>query len=79
MAVLKAEILQLFIDAFAEAFPSSRNRLLLANREAQTAERLILPANVRLVCLPPYGPALNPMERVWRDLKAALAGFSSPP
>jgi transposase len=70
---LNAAMFQLFIDALAEAFPSSLNLLLLDNSGAHTAERLILPANVRLVFLPPYCPALNPIERVWRDLKDALA------
>jgi transposase len=28
---------------------------------------------VRYVWLPPYCPELNPIERVWRDLKEALA------
>jgi putative transposase len=28
---------------------------------------------VRLVCWPPYCPELNPIERVWRDLKDDLA------
>ena len=32
-----------------------------------------MPANVRLVCLPPYCPELSPIERVWRDLKDDLA------
>lgn len=70
---LHAEMCQLFLDAFAEAFPSSLNLLLLDNSGAHTAERLILPANVRLVFLPPYCPELNPIARVWRDLKDALA------
>jgi transposase len=70
---LNAAMFQLFIDAFAEAFPSSLNLLLLDNSGAHTAERLILPANVRLVFLPPYCPELNPIARVWRDLKDALA------
>ena len=70
---LNAEMFQLFIDAFAAAFPSSLNLLLRDNSGAHTAERLILPANVRLVFLPPYCPELNPIERVWRDLKDALA------
>jgi transposase len=70
---LHAAMFQLFIAAFAEAFPASLNLLLLDHSGAQTAERLILPANVRLVFLPPYGPELNPIERVWRDLKEALA------
>ena len=33
----------------------------------------MLPANVRLVFLPPYCPELNPIERLWRDLKDDLA------
>jgi transposase len=33
---------------------------------------------VRLVFLPPYCPELNPMERVWRDLKDALAWLYFP-
>jgi putative transposase len=33
----------------------------------------MMPANVHLVFSPPYCPELNPMERVWRDLKEALA------
>jgi putative transposase len=49
------------------------NLLLLDNRGAHTAQRLTLPANVRLGFFPPYGPELNPIERVWRDLKDDLA------
>jgi transposase len=70
---LNAESFQLFVDAFAAAFPDSLNLLLLDNSGAHTARQLTLPANVRLVFLPPYCPELNPIERVWRDLKDALA------
>jgi transposase len=66
---LNAEMFQLFVDAFAQAFPDSLNILLLDNSGAHTSQRLTLPENVRLLFLPPYGPELNPIERVWRDLK----------
>jgi putative transposase len=69
---------QLFVNALAQAFPESLNLLLLDNRGAHTAQRLTLPANVRLVCLPPYCPELNPIERGWRDLKDALAWLQFP-
>jgi transposase len=75
---LNAESFQLFVNAFAEAFPDSLNLLLLDNSGAHTAQRLTLPANVRLVFLPPYCPELNPIERVWRDLKDALAWLQFP-
>ena len=70
---LNTEGFQLFLNTFAEVFPDSLHLLLLDNSGAHTAQRLTLPAHGRLVCLPPYGPELNPIERVWRDRKDALA------
>jgi hypothetical protein len=75
---LNAEMFQLFVDVFAQAFRDSLNLLLLDNSGAHTAQRLTLPENVRLVFLPPYCPELNPIERVWRDLKDALAWLQFP-
>jgi transposase len=70
---LNAESFQLFVEAFAQAFADSLNILLLDNSGAHTARRLTIPANVRLVFLPPYCPELSPIERVWRDLKDDIA------
>jgi transposase len=70
---LNADMFQLFVDAFAHAFPRSLNLLLLDNSGAHTASRLTLPANIRLLFLPPYCPELSPIERVWRDVKDELA------
>jgi hypothetical protein len=70
---LHAAMFQLFVNAFAQAFPDRLNSLLLDNRGAHTASPLTLPENVRRLFLPPYGPELHPIERVWRDLKDALA------
>ncbi len=70
---LNADMFQIFIDALAHAFPESLNILLLDHSGAHTAQGLRWPENVRSVGLPPYGPELNPIERVWRDLKDDLA------
>ena len=70
---LNADTFQLFVDAFAQAFPDSLNILLLDNSGAHTAQRIRWPAHVRYVWLPPYCPELNPIERLWRDLKDDLA------
>ncbi len=75
---LNADMFQLFVDAFAQAFPDSLNILLLDNSGAHTAQRLQWPANVRAVWLPPYCPELNPIERLWRDLKDMLAWLQFP-
>ena len=66
---LHADLFQLFVDAFAPAFPHRLNSLLLDHRGAHTAARRTLPENVRLLFCPPYGPELSPLERGWRDLK----------
>jgi transposase len=70
---LNADSFQLFVNAFAHAFPDSLNILLLDNSGAHTAQRIRWPESVRCVWLPPYCPELNPIERVWRDLKDDLA------
>jgi transposase len=70
---LNADTFQLFLDAFGHAFPDSVNILRLANSGAHTAPHIRWPEHVRCVWLPPYGPELNPIERVWRDLKDDLA------
>lgn len=64
---------QVFLDAFAHAYPATLNVLVLDNSGAHTAKRVIIPANVRVVLLPPYTPELNPIERVWRALKDGRA------
>ncbi len=64
---------QVFLDAFAQAYPDTWNILVLDNSGAHTAKRVIIPANVRLVLLPPYTPELNPIDRVWRVLTDKLA------
>lgn len=75
---LNADMFQLFIDAFAQAFPDSLNILLLDNSGAHTAQRLRWPENVRYVWLPPYCPELSPIERVWRDVKDDVAWRQCP-
>jgi hypothetical protein len=70
---LNAAMFQLCVTASAQAFPDSLNIRLLDNSGAHPASPLILPEHVRLLFLPPYGPELNPIERVGRDLKDALA------
>lgn len=46
--------------------------MLLDQAPAHVARRLPLPENVALVWLPAYRPALNPVERLWEDLKRRI-------
>ena len=75
----KAERGLLCVQAFAEAAPDRLNLRLLDHRGTPPARRLTRPGHVRLGCLPPYGPELKPLERVWRDRQEALAWRQGPP
>lgn len=72
-AHLNSEGFQDFLDAFAESFSKSFNVMVLDNGSFHKAKRLEIPDNVALLFLPPYSPELNPMERVWEDLKGKVA------
>ena len=70
---LNSRACQLWLDGFAAAFPRSLHLLVLDNGAGHKAKAVRWPANVVPVFLPPYSPELNPMERLWRDLKDKLA------
>jgi transposase len=66
---LDADCFTVFLDQFARQYPQSLNIVLLDQAPAHVAQRVVAPANVVLVWLPPYSPELNPVERLWEDLK----------
>jgi len=47
--------------------------MILDNGQFHKAKKLEVPSNVGLTFLPPYSPELNPVERLWQDLKDPLA------
>ncbi len=73
LPTLKADLFQVFLDAFATARPDTLKVLLVDNRRCHTATDLVVPPNVVLLFQPPYAPELNPAERVWEALKDELA------
>jgi hypothetical protein len=63
---------QAFLDEFSLAFTDTLNLLVLDGAPAHVAQALVIPDNVLLVRLPPYSPELNPIERVWLDVRKLL-------
>ncbi|MCS3616980.1 transposase [Salinibacter ruber] len=70
---LNSDCFQEFLDRFAKTFPYSHNVMVLDNGRFHKAKKLSVPRNVELTFLPPYSPELNPVERLWQDLKDQLA------
>jgi transposase len=77
LPTLNTQGFQLSLDHFAATDPASFHLLLLDNGAFHKAQALRLPPNVGLIFFPPYTPELNPIERLWRDLKDWLS-LSSP-
>ena len=60
----------LFLAEFAAGLPEDVHAVLILDRAGwHGARALKVPTNVTLVPLPPYSPALNPVERVWLHLR----------
>jgi transposase len=75
LPALNTQGFQLFLDYFAAADPTSFHLLLLDNGAFHKAHALRPPPNLGLLFFPPYTPELNPIERLWRDLKDWLAHY----
>jgi hypothetical protein len=72
LPALDSVCFQAFLNEFSTAFPDSLNVLVLDGAPAHVARALVVPDNVFLVRLPPYSPELNPIERVWLDVRKHL-------
>jgi len=69
---LNAECFGVFLQQFGRQYAESLNVLLLDRAPAHVAQRVSVPDNVVLLWLPPYSPELNPVERLWEDLKQRI-------
>ena len=53
-------------------FADTLNVVVLDNGRFHHAKSLVIADNVVLIFLPPYSPELNPIERLWQDIKHKL-------
>ena len=70
---LHAPNFQIFLNEFSPGYLETLNIILRDNGSCHTAKSLVIPANVVCLFLPPYSPELNPLERLWPEVKAQLA------
>ena len=75
---LDAACFERFIELFGAAFPESLNLLHLDQASAHLATTNTSPDNVVPIFQPSHSPELNPIERVWQDLKKLLKNQNFP-
>ena len=67
-----------FVELFGAAFPESLNLLHLDQASAHVATTFSWPDNVVPIFQPSHSPELNPIERVWQDLKKLFKNQNFP-
>lgn len=71
---LDALCFERFIEQFAAAFDQSLNLLQIDQAGAHMAQSIRWPDNVLPVVQPSHSPELNPVERLWQDLRKRFKG-----
>ena len=66
-----AETMSLFLALVADRHPGEFYLMIMDQAGWHIAEALEVPANMRILFLPPYSPELNPAEHIWKALREA--------
>jgi putative transposase len=69
---LDAACFTVFLQKFSQYYSDSLNIVLLDQAPAHMAQRVAVPENIILLWFPAYSPELNPVERLWEDLKRRI-------
>ncbi|MBE9046280.1 IS630 family transposase [Pleurocapsales cyanobacterium LEGE 10410] len=63
---------QQYLDWFAQAHPKQLHLIQLDNGRWHIWSELNIPDNIILIFQPPYSPQVNPIERLWKEIKKYL-------
>jgi len=66
---LGSDVFQAYLYAFSEKNPMEFKIVIIDNATYHKANKLVIPHNIYLMCIPPYSPELNPCEQVWQYIK----------
>lgn len=66
---VNAQWMQVFLTEIANRYPSENILMVMDGAGWHKSKHFVVPANLRLVFLPPYSPELNPQEHIWDELR----------
>jgi transposase len=70
---LNSVCFQIFLDEFHDSYPDDFIIMPLDNGTFHKAKKLVIPDNIMLLFITPYSPELNPIERLWQDIKDEIS------
>ena len=70
---LDAVCFQLFIDELSRAYADDFLLVVMDQAGCHLSATIVWPEHIQPLCLPPYSPELNPVERWFEALRAALS------
>jgi hypothetical protein len=73
---LDTECFQHYVNLFSQEFADSLNLLHMDQASCHMTAQIVWPENVIAIAQPPHSPELNPIERLWEELKKHLKGLS---
>jgi transposase len=73
---LDAVCFELFLQEFAAAFADTMNLIQMDQAGAHLAAHIRWPENVLPILQPSHSPQLNPVERLWQELRKYFKGKS---
>jgi transposase len=63
---------QAFLKQFSQTFSDSLNILQVDKGRFHKDEALVVPENIIVLFQPPYCPEMNPIKRLWGEVKKGL-------
>lgn len=61
--------LNVFLQEFSKAYAQEKILLVMDGAGWHKSKKVKVPDNIEIMCLPPYSPELNPVERFWEHIK----------
>lgn len=70
---LNTDCFRIFLEKFAATYPEDIHILQLDNGAFHLSGKLQVPENIILLFQPPHTPQVNPIERLWQEIKKSLS------
>jgi len=68
---VNTETMSVFLKMLSRKLRKNDQAVLIMDQAGwHKAKRLVIPANITVLYLPPYSPELNPMQRLWSYLRS---------